>query len=262
MIPPGWTLVVLAAGVGRRFGGDKQLVPLGPAGELLSDYSVRDALRHGVTRAVFVIRPELEPEFRAHHTRWAGRIDIRYVHQNEPTGTTPAVLTAQASIEDRCVILNADDYYGPEAIAAAGAATGPAVVSYRLGDTLSASGGVTRAFLETDEPGWLRRITEVRDVTAGGPASSDQPVSMNCWALPLEVFPLLRKDLESFRRSHPAQAECALPETIGRLVARGELRVQVVPAGRQWIGVTHPSDVPVAQAALRQLERSRLTADS
>jgi NDP-sugar pyrophosphorylase family protein len=254
--------VVLAAGVGRRFGGDKQLVPLGPAGELLSDYSVRDALRHGASRAVFVIRRELESEFREHHARWAGQVDVRYVHQNEPTGTTPAVLTAQASIEDRCVVLNADDYYGPEAIAAAGAATGATVISYRLGDTLSAAGGVTRAFLETDPHGWLRRITEVHDVTAGGPASSDQPVSMNCWALPLEVFPLLRKDLELFRRSHPAQAECALPETIGRLVARGELRVKVVPAGRQWIGVTHASDVPVAQAALRQLARNRLTADS
>lgn len=262
MTRSGWTLVVLAAGVGRRFGGDKQLAPLGPGGEVLSDYSVRDALRHGATRAVFVIRPDLEAEFREHHASWAGRIDIRYVHQHEPTGTTPAVLTAEAAIEDRCVILNADDYYGPEAIAAAGAATAATVVSYRLGDTLSAGGGVTRAFLETDEHGWLQRITEVRDVTTGGPASPDQPVSLNCWALPLEVFPLLRTDLEFFHRSHPAPAECALPETVGRLVARGELKVRVVPAGRQWIGVTHASDVPVAQAALRQLARSRLTADS
>jgi dTDP-glucose pyrophosphorylase len=248
--------VVLAGGVGRRFGGDKQLVPLGPGGEVLSDYSVRDALRHGATRAVFVIRPELEPEFREHHARWAGRIDLRYAHQHEPTGTTAAVLTAETAIEDRCVILNADDYYGPEAIASAGAATGATVVSYRLGDTLSASGGVTRAFLETDEPGWLRRITEVHNVTAEGTFPSDQPVSMNCWALPLDVFPLLRKDLEQFTRSAVGKAECALPETIGRLIARGEIRVKVLPAGRKWIGVTHASDVPAARAALQGLDNT------
>lgn len=135
MSDPGWSLLVLAAGRGSRFGGPKQLEPLGPHGEFLSDYALRDAVRSGADRAVFVIAAEHEALFRAHHARYQPAIDIVYAEQRiddlpgearvplgrtKPWGTTQAVLAARREVRGAFTIVNADDYYGPEAIAAAG----------------------------------------------------------------------------------------------------------------------------------------------
>jgi CTP:molybdopterin cytidylyltransferase MocA len=246
--------VVLAAGMGRRFQGDKQLAPMGPTGELLSDYNLHDALAAGAGRAVFVVRPDLLAALQAHHARWRG-VELRYAVQSRPLGTTDAVLTARPGMEGPLVVVNADDLYGREAFVAAAEAVRRrenAVVSWRLVDTYSPAGGVSRALLEVDVAGWLTEITEGRDLTAAGPWPPGQPVSMNCWVFTAEALPLLGEDLAAFRARTP-EAECPLPESVGRLVAAGRLRIRVLPAGRLWLGVTHPEDVPGVQRAIAGL---------
>jgi dTDP-glucose pyrophosphorylase len=262
----GWTLLVLAAGMGRRFGGDKQLAPLGPSGELLSDYTLYDAIRAGAGRAVFVVRPDLEAALRAHHRAWQDRIELSYPVQPRPVGTTDAVLVSGDELAGWSVVVNADDFYGRAAIAAAadwirtadasaGAAAG--VIAFRLGDTFSGRGGVSRALLETDGDGWLTSIVERRDLTPDSGLAPELPVSMNCWVLPPGISGLLQEEHEWFRSQPVARAgeELPLPVSIGRLVERGRLRVKVIPAGREWIGVTHADDVPRARAALGELVR-------
>ena len=256
--------MVLAAGMGRRFGGDKQLAPLGPAGELLSDYTLFDAIEAGAERAVFVVRPDLEPALRTHHRRWGHRIALSYPVQERPAGTTDAVLVAGDELSGWSVVVNADDFYGRDAITAAAdwirmadTQVGPSagVIAFRLGDTFSDRGGVSRALLETDPEGWLTSIVERRDLTPDSGLAPELPVSMNCWVLPPGVNGLLQEETEWFRSQPAGRAgqELPLPESIGRLVHRGRIRVKVLPAGRGWIGITHPDDVPRAREALRML---------
>ena len=253
--------MVLAAGMGRRFGGDKQLAPLGPSGELLSDYTLHDAIEAGADRAVFVVRPDLESALRAHHQGWGHRIEFRYPVQPRPVGTTDAVLHAGDEVPGWSVVVNADDFYGREAISAAAdwirigdTRIGPsaAAIAFRLGDTFSGRGEVSRALLETDAEGWLTSIVERRDLTPDSGLAPDLPVSMNCWVLPPGMKGLLQEETEWFRGQSggPAGQELPLPESMGRLVQRGMLRVKVLPAGRGWIGITHADDVPRARAAL------------
>ena len=264
MTPVSWSLLVLAAGRGSRFGGPKQLEPLGPFGEILSDYALRDAETAGATRAVFVIAPEHEAAFRAHHAGLPSRPPIRYVHQRledlppgftvppgrtKPWGTTHAVLSARGAIDGAFMIVNADDYYGPEAIAAAGrflSASPPAglpafaAIAFPLTETLSPNGPVSRAILRTDDAEDLVTIEERHDVQE----PTDDWVSMNCWACPAEAMSLFQTPFAEFLESHGQASgdECTLPESIGLLVSRGLARVQVVRAGHGWLGVTHVSD--------------------
>jgi hypothetical protein len=281
--PSGPTLVVLAAGVGSRYGGDKQLDPIGPNGEILSDYAVADAARCGVGRAVFVIRSALEADFRAHHRQYVDQIGLDYAIQRlddlpsphqppagrtRPWGTTHALLAARHLVTGPCLVLNADDYYGPEAITAAGhflagaAPTDAVNVAYPLVETLSPHGPVSRALLEINPDGWLTRITERQDLTAAAcrllpPATA---VSMNCWALGAGVLPLLATEFEAFLAAHGASltAEATLPEALGRLASIGVIRIRVIPEGRAWLGVTYPAD---RDSVARTLAMSRRRVD-
>ena len=269
------TLVVLAAGIGSRYGGDKQLDTIGPAGETLSDYAVRDAAAAGVRHAVFVIREELRPAFLAHHRRHATSMTIDYAVQRlgdlpaphraprertRPWGTTHALLAAQAQVPGPCFVLNADDYYGPGAIGAAVRFLGQAQpgeaanIAYRLADTVSPHGPVSRAVLKVNAQGWLTAIEERHDLT---PALArqlppDTAVSMNCWAFGPGVLPSLAADFGAFLDAHGESltAECPLPESLGRLAARGILRIRVITEGRGWLGVTYPADREAVARAL------------
>ncbi|HKP30350.1 MAG TPA: NTP transferase domain-containing protein [Gemmatimonadales bacterium] len=274
MTPDGWTLLVLAAGRGSRFGGPKQLEPLGPRGQFLSDYALRDAERSGATRAVFVIAPEHETAFRRHHGASDTALSITYVHQRlddlppgfsvpagrtKPWGTTHAVLSARGVIDGPFVIVNADDFYGPEAIMAAEqflSVRQPArlpvlaAIAYPLAETLSPNGPVSRAILQYDATDHLVTIEERREVST----ASDDWVSMNCWACPRQTMEMFEPLFAEFLASHrdDTEVEWALPETIGVMVERGLGRVRVIRAGRGWLGVTHASD--------RDLVRERLKA--
>lgn len=273
--PADITLVILAAGLGARYGGDKQLDPIGPGGELLSDYNLKDAIAAGVTTAVFVIREALHDRFAAHHRRLAGRARIHYAIQRlddlpagmalprertRPWGTTHALLAARHRVTGPCLALNADDRYGPEAIRAAvdvlrtAAPREAANIAFPLAGSLSPHGPVSRAILETDAGGRLTRITEHHNLTADDAKRwpSDAVVSMNCWALGSGILPLLADEFTRFLAAHgdAPTAECPLPEALGALATREQVQVRVVPAGRGWVGVTHPADRATAAARL------------
>lgn len=232
------TLVVMAAGLGTRFGGPKQLSPVGPSGETLLDYAIYDATRAGFTGAVLVIREELSTRVRDHVARAiGGAVPVQFVEQRlddlpggrpvpagrvKPWGTAHAVLAARDAVEGPFAACNADDFYGRDALTRAAeflagghAGDSPetfANVAYPLRDTLSAAGGVNRAVCHADGDGWLESVEEVVDIRrlgAGGyagtdlrgrpvPLTADALVSMNLWAFTPAVFALLRRGFAEF----------------------------------------------------------------
>jgi hypothetical protein len=290
--PPGWTLVVLAAGLAERYGAPKQLETVGPSGETLADYAVWDALACRAGSVVFVTRSKLEPAFALVGERWAGRVEVTFATQriddlpegftvpaerSRPWGTAHALLAAAAVLDRPFAVLNADDFYGRVAIDAVGSwlrradPAGPAVAlpAYRLGDTLSPHGGVSRAILRVDENGRVDSVEEVTGLVATEtgvagetPAgrvqlAGDTPVSMNLWACTPPVLGLLREEFRAFlvRDAGSPAAEFALPTAVQGLLARG-VPAQVVAGGGDWFGMTHPQDrAPVAEALRARVAR-------
>lgn len=284
------TLVVLAAGLGSRFGGLKQLEPVGPGGATLMDYSVYDAERAGFTSVVFVIRPEMAGEFETLVLeRYRRRLDARVVLQrledlppgfevppdrSRPWGTGQAVLAARAEVPGAFAVLNADDFYGREALAEIAAflraPTSPdacAVIGYRLDQTASLEGGVNRATLEQDRKGFLSRIVEVRNLSVASAGryrgeaeaeprivAADALVSMNLWGLTPSIFPRLARGFEAFLvRSPSPRAEYYLPEAIQGMLAEGVVSVKVIPTESRWCGMTHPGDRQRVESFLEEL---------
>ena len=276
---PRWPLAVLAAGAGSRYGGLKQLVPVGPSGEALLEYSVFDALRAGCERVVLVVRPETEPEFRRRlDGGMARRVPVSYVHQRvdaplggepspqrvKPWGTGHAVLAAGAAVEGPFGLVNADDYYGAEAYAvlasfltAARDGRRLAVLGFPVAATLSTSGPVSRALLDVGAGGELREIVELFEVRseggrilhrdAGGRERAlrgDERVSMNMWGLTPDVIPEFRRRFAEFlaRARDLAEAEFLLPEVIQSMIRQGRFRVDVLPASGEWCGLTFRRD--------------------
>jgi len=229
------TLLVLAAGLGSRYGGLKQLEAVGPAGATLLDYAVYDAARAGFGAVVFVVRPEMDPAFSDRILpRFVGRVAVRTVHQRfdvppgfamppgrtKPWGTAHAVLAAADVIQGPFAVVNADDFYGREAYAAIGAflraprPAGPpayAVVGFPLSRTISDAGPVNRAVCHASAEGRLESVSEVLHITADGRgafAGTDEGqarrlagtelVSMNMWGFTPAVFPQLQAGFEAF----------------------------------------------------------------
>lgn len=278
-------LVILAAGMGSRFGGPKQLAPLGPSGENLMDYAAYDALRAGFDELVVVTRAELESEVRAAFERGVGaRAPVRYVLQRpddlpagarggaertKPWGTGQAVLATAHAVRGRFAVVNADDFYGARSYKLAAnfltvpiEGEGPTygVVGFPLGETLSDRGAVTRARLDTTNGLWLDHVEELRGIAShhGEPRigdqrlSRDQLVSMNMWAFTPELFPALRAAFAEFVGAHgqdPA-AEFLLPTFVEGLIAARRARVRVIPGGGPWVGVTHPEDAPLVRETI------------
>lgn len=285
------TLIGLAAGMGSRFGGPKQLEPLGPGGETMLDFSIHDALRAGFDRVVLVINPALHDDFeRTLVARWRSRVRVELVHQEldalpagmarpasrrKPWGTGQAVLAAAPAVDGSCAVVNGDDFYGRsayEALAAflsaplGGAVPVHAVVGFPLAETLSEMGSVNRALLEMTSDGWLSRIEEVVGIEAAGhdgrvrlaggetrfiPGSA--PVSMNMWGLAPTIFATLAEAFVRFLEHHAGdeKAEFLLPTHVQELVEGGRARVHVLPGKGPWCGITHPADRARAAAALR-----------
>lgn len=260
------TLVVLAAGLGSRYGGLKQLASVGPRGEALLDYGVYDAARAGFCKVVFVIRREVEALFRRHVDEVIGTaVDVVYAHQvsdrPKPWGTGHAVLAAAWGIAGPFAVMNADDFYGPAAFRLLAdhleAATEHALVGYTLRETMSAHGGVSRAIAELDSRGYLTRLTEVgeiaqRDSAFGGRTSAgkevgldgSEVVSMNLWGFTPAILGALERQFAQFveERGHDPRAEFLLSEAVGAQVATGEARVRVLPTAERWFGMTYAAD--------------------
>ncbi len=292
MSKPTHDLVVLAAGMGSRFGGLKQVQPVGPAGELIIEYSVFDALRAGFNRVVLVIRKDIEAEFRATiGRRLESRVEVAYVFQEaddmpagsnpsggrvpprtKPWGTGHAVWAARHAVRGPFAVINADDFYGASGYRALAGhfagAPGCALVGYPLRQTLSEHGAVSRGLCATDAAGRLKSITEVTKIERSGdgarftdakdraqPLTGEEIVSMNFWGFTPAVFPQLERLFREFLARHGAdpEAEFYLPTAISRLNEAGETGVSLLKSGDAWFGLTCREDLPSAQSAIKAL---------
>jgi hypothetical protein len=288
------TLLVLAAGMGSRYGGLKQLDPVGPAGETLLDYSVFDARRAGCERVVFVIRRAFEADFRARVGAAYGQVlDVAYVYQElddlpagfsptaarvKPWGTGHAIWCARDKVRTPFAAINADDFYGAEAyqtladhFRAPQTPGGPAsfaMVGYRLGQTLSEHGRVSRGVCAVDKAGRLKTVREFTGIENAPPGarhtaadgtvtdfSGREIVSMNFWGLTPAVFPLLEEKLRGFLQARGGEeaAEFYIPTAMTGLIEQGSAQVAVLPSESRWFGVTYREDKPTVVTALREL---------
>jgi hypothetical protein len=281
-------LVVLAAGMGSRFGGLKQLTGVGPGGATLLEYSLYDARRAGFGRVIFVIRPEMQADFRAFAegrlpsslpwTTCLQRLEL-LAHgapnadsRQKPWGTAHAVLAAEASVSGAFAVVNADDFYGREAFESVATFLRTnrvdwALVGYLLADTLSLAGGVNRGALHVAPTGALESIEEVLDITrtedgpivglgeAGPRLLAEQMlVSMNFWAFNRAVFADLHAGFDRFRaRADVQRDEFPLPVAIQDVLDHGDRCVRVLAPRSRWFGITYHDDVPGVRTALEQL---------
>jgi len=269
------TLLIMAAGMGSRYGGLKQLDPVGPSGETIIDYSVYDAIRAGFNKVVFIIRREFEKEFRSRITdKYEGSIKVEFAFQEldrlpsgfkcpdgrqKPWGTAHAILTAEELINEPFVAINGDDFYGLESyeIVADYYQNGGdsfSMVAYELGNTLSDFGGVTRGLCTVDndllatviETGDLKRTSQYvssdRDIELDG----TEPVSMNVWGFTPDLFGHLRSMFEDFLKSEGMEmkSEFLIPSVVNALIHSNTKNVKVLRTGSSWFGVTYKEDKP------------------
>ncbi len=263
----------MAAGIGSRFGGVKQLARVGPKDEAFLDLSIEDGLAAGFGEIVLIVRSDIEADVRHHIGAQHGDLPVRYVRQDDlgpprekPWGTLHAVLSAADLLDRPYAVINADDYYGPESfILGAGCMKRlepglAANVAFQLGRTVPPSGSVTRAVTEV-ENGFLTAIVEVdhcerlADGTFsanGQPVPADTPVSMNFWCFHHSINEDFWERWHAFLAANrsDAKAEAQLPTVVGELMAGGRLSVEVVSSPEQWIGITNPEDFELARAAL------------
>ncbi len=274
-------LLILAAGIGRRYGGLKQLESVGPAGETIMDYSIYDAVRAGFGKLVFVIRPDMTDTFHAAiGRRYEQRIPVTYGYQRldalpagfsvppgrtKPWGTGQAVLSAADAVREPFAVANADDFYGAGSFAAMGTflqqpqAGTPvyAMVGYALRNTLSESGAVSRAVCRHTVDGWLEDIVETIGIEREGRGArridaeghvhkfgGDETVSMNLWGFQPVFLDELRGAFERFLRQRGAstEAELYLPTVVQDSIRAGRARVRVLPSTDRWCGITNPRD--------------------
>jgi NDP-sugar pyrophosphorylase family protein len=274
------TLLVMAAGLGSRYGGLKQLDPVGPCGETIVDYSIFDAIRAGFSKVVFVIRKDIEAAFRETvGARFSSRIAVEYVFQEpgcgrtKPWGTAHAVLVAADAIQTPFAVINADDFYGAHSyrlLARHFASGSPdyAMVAYPLRNTLSPFGAVSRGICELDYDGYLCDIVErtriaadgnhVRDTGPDGHImrlTGDELVSMNIWGFTPAIFPALRESIARFLAQHSDDltAEAFLPSFVDEQIAAGRARVRVLQTPDAWYGITYREDLPRVSAGIRVL---------
>jgi hypothetical protein len=286
------TLVVLAAGMGSRYGGLKQIDPMGPSGETVLDYTVHDAVRVGFGRVLFVIRRDFEAEFRAAvGSRFEKRARVDYVFQSldalpaghalpagrvKPWGTGHAVWCAREALDGPFAVVNADDFYGAGSFtglarflrSAESAKKSPpefAMVGFRLANTLSEHGAVSRGVCSVGADGLLADIEERTGILASEVGTDaacmykpDTIVSMNCWGFTADFLPKLDARWRDFLAAHGAseKTEFYLPFAVNDLLRAGAARVHVLPTDDQWFGVTYREDKPRVQAAIAALVES------
>lgn len=283
MVP---TLLVLAAGMGSRYGGLKQIEPVGPSGETVLDYAVFDAIRAGFGRVVFIIRKEFEEAFNTTVIpKYAGRIATDFVYQSlddlpgghavpegreKPWGTGHAVWCARSAIKGPFAVINADDFYGASSYQSLSRflwnAEGAdyAIVGFRLANTLSDSGAVSRGVCR-EEGGRLSSIREEPSITRpdvgfGRRYSGSEIVSMNFWGFTPAIFDGLGQGLRAFlavRGSDP-KAEFYLPVAVSDLIHAGRANVKVIPSEDTWFGITYREDRPRVVSAIGDLVRRGL----
>lgn len=275
------TLVVMAAGMGSRFGGLKQVEPIGPNGEALLDFSVYDAKKAGFNKVVFVIKHEIEEEFKKLvGSRIEKQIQVEYVFQEtdmlpvgftcpedrtKPWGTGHAIYCCRNVVKEPFAVINADDYYGHNAFAQIyqqlkADSENYCMVGFRLANTLTENGTVSRGVC-TIENGELQNIVErtkiadckyTEDDVNWTPLPEDTVVSMNMWGFQPDIFNYLEHDLCEFLKEKltTPKAEFYLPFVVSELIANKEKRVRVLVAEDKWYGVTYKEDKAAVVAAI------------
>lgn len=258
------TLVVMAAGMGSRFGGMKQLEPVGTSGEVILDYSVYDAKRAGFDKVVFIIKKSMEEDFRAiAGDRIAKHIDVAYAfqdvpaHRKKPYGTGDAILSAEGVIDSPFAVLNADDFYGYDAFLKVREGLNHkdeyCMVGYRLANTLSDNGSVARGVCSI-ENGYLTKVTEHLSITKDTDLDPDTVVSMNLWGLHPNLFPELKEQFKSFLATADiTKDEFLLPVIIDNMVHQGKTAVKVYQTSAVWHGMTYREDKEKVAAAIRKM---------
>ena len=286
------TLFVLAAGMGSRYGGLKQLDGLGPNGETIMDYSIYDAIRAGFGKVVFVIRRVFEADFREKIvSKYAHRIPVELVFQEldnlpagfkvpegreKPWGTNHAVLMGKDVIHEPFAVINADDYYGRESFqvladylkSIEGTEGKYAMVGYRVSNTLSESGSVARGVCETNEQGFLTKVTErtkilreedgvIRFIEEDGKTALDEntPVSMNMWAFTPDYFRYSEQCFVEFLKEHgnELKSESYIPTLVDEIIHSGKATCRVLDTPSRWFGVTYATDRPQVVEKFAQL---------
>lgn len=264
-------LLIMAAGMGSRFGGLKQIEPIGPNGEIILDFSVADAVEAGFNKAVIVIKKENEKEFRAAcGKRIEKLIDVDYVFQEltmlpegyslpadrtKPWGTGHAVLCAREHIAAPFAVINADDFYGRNSYLLIADwlknHREMCMVGYKLGNTLSENGKVSRGICSVMD-GYLTDIVEHTALDKNSGISLDTTVSMNMWGLDTDIFPYLEKEFEAFLKENinVPKAEFFLPGAVNKRMREENRPVRVLESPERWYGVTYREDMPSVKKAM------------
>jgi NDP-sugar pyrophosphorylase family protein len=278
MIAP--SLLVLAAGMGSRYGGLKQLDPVGPDNETIMDYSIFDARRAGFGKVVFVIRKEMEQAFKEKiGSRYDKRVPVEYVFQEtgklipgfsvpegrtKPWGTTHAILMAANAIHEPFGVINADDFYGASSYRLLAQhlqsdMSDYAMIAFVLRNTLSEFGTVARGVCHVAEDGYLKDITELKSIEREGARitniddqgqqtvlNGDELVSMNMWGFTPQIFPQLYDHFQRFlkRYGDDLKAECYIPSSVNTLIQARQARVKVLRSVDSWFGITYREDHP------------------
>ena len=272
-------LVIMAAGMGSRFGGLKQAAPVGKNGEMIIDFSVYDAKKAGFEKAVIIIRKDIEKDFRAAcGKRIEKMIDVAYVYQEKdalpkgyqlpdtrekPWGTGHAILCAKDAVEHPFLVINADDYYGQGIYRTMydylTKHDGMCLAGYRLGNTLSDNGTVSRGVC-TVKDGYLAGIEEMTDIGRDSGMDDNTIVSMNMWGLDTGIFPYLEENFTAFLDQHLSEpkTEFFLPSVVNQRIHEKNMPVRVLETDAKWYGVTYQQDLPAVQEAMKKMEEQGL----
>lgn len=283
------TLVIMAAGMGSRYGGLKQIESVGPSGEFIIDYSVYDAIKAGFKKVIFIIKEENYEIFKSTiGKRIENHIEVEYVFQNndnvpvsipkertKPLGTAQAILCCKDIIKENFAIINADDFYGRDAYMKAASflksgITGSnfGMVGYRAANTLTANGAVKRGVCSSSN-GYLTslvesKVEEVNDVITASPlngdasfnVSDDTLVSMNMFLFTKDIFDILNKDIKEYFAKHKDnlnEGEFLIPDVVCKHIAKKDITVKVLDTSSIWYGVTYREDADTVKKALKDL---------
>ena len=278
------TLLIMAAGMGSRYGGLKQLDAIGPSGETIIDYSVYDAIKAGFTKVVFIIRKDFEQEFKSKITdKYEGQIQVEFAFQDlndlpdeftcpegreKPWGTGHAIFSARNIINEPFVAINGDDFYGRESFKVVAdyyrkGANSFSMVAFKLDKTLSSFGGVTRGLCTVNDEK-LNTVIETADLekTDYGVSSNrdieldgTEPVSMNVWGFTPILFKYLDEKFVEFLSENGTEmkSEYLIPSVVNELIQSGQETVHVLRSGATWFGVTYKEDKPYVEGEIEKL---------
>jgi nitrate reductase NapAB chaperone NapD len=285
------TLLVLAAGMGTRYGGNKQLDEVGPNGETIIDYSIYDAIRAGFGKIVFVIRRDIEEQVKERFVKkLEGKIEVDYVFQEitnlpegakvsperqKPWGTSHAILVTSEKITEPFGVINSDDFYGPESFKILydfllndKDPDCYCIVGYKMGNTLSEHGHVNRGVCYADEKGMLVNIVETRQIEktpdgAKAPAADgtwnhftgNEIVSMNLWGFKPSCYDFLSAEFRNFINRHgmDLKSELDIPTSVDKFVKSGEITIKVLMSDERWFGVTYREDKPFVVESINEM---------